>query len=69
VWEYARSMLFLKGRVRFYTREGREGGSSGAPSVLVAYGRHNGDALRHSGLSGKHVILARHCTPKPMHLF
>jgi hypothetical protein len=59
VWEHADAMLFLKGRVRFYTREGRQGGSSGAPSVLIASGRENGDALGRSGLSGKYVALAK----------
>lgn len=57
VWERAHSILFLKGRVRFWTKEGREGGPAGAPSVLAAYGPENTDALRASTLEGKLVEL------------
>lgn len=52
VWEHADAVMFLKGRLRFWTKEGREGGSAGAPSVLVAYGDRNVAALRSSGLEG-----------------
>ena len=57
VWEYANAMLFIKGRVRFYTKEGKEGGSAGAPSVLVAYGKNNVDALYSCGITGAIVRL------------
>jgi DNA N-6-adenine-methyltransferase (Dam) len=68
VWDYAEAMLFLKGRIRFYTREGREGGASGAPSVLVAYGRESCDMLRRSGLSGKFIAVGGdRVWSKPLH--
>lgn len=52
VWEYATALLWLKGRVRFYTKEGRIAGPAGAPSVLVAYGQNNSLALRVCGIEG-----------------
>ncbi len=52
VWGYATALLWLKGRVRFYTKEGHEGGSAGAPSVLIAYGPENARCLQTCGLKG-----------------
>lgn len=34
----ATSVFFIKGRLKFYSVEGREADSAGAPSCLVAYG-------------------------------
>lgn len=59
VWEYADALLFLKGRVRFYTKEGREGGSAGSPSVLVAYSAENAATLENCGLAGHLVFNTR----------
>lgn len=53
VWDHASAILFIKGRIAFYTKEGREGGTSGAPSVLIAYGNENTEAIRNSGVEGK----------------
>jgi hypothetical protein len=41
VWPYARSVLFLRGRLTFHYPDGslpRNGANSGGPSVLIAYG-------------------------------
>lgn len=41
VWPYARSMLFIRGRLTFFTPKGvpaPTGHNSGGPSVLIAYG-------------------------------
>lgn len=57
VWDKADALLFLRGRVRFHRPDGSLGGYSGAPSVLVAYGERNVDALRLCGLDGKLVVL------------
>jgi hypothetical protein len=57
VWSHANALLFLKGRISFYTKEGRRGGTSGAPSVLVAYGVDNAAALKMCGLEGALVNL------------
>lgn len=57
VWDYAKAIYFIKGRLRFWTKEGREGGPAGAPSVLVAYGERNVEALRQCGIEGRLVML------------
>ena len=58
VWEYANAVLWIKGRLRFWTKEGREGGSAGAPSVLIAYGRENAKILAGAEvIQGKFVKL------------
>ena len=54
VWERATAWLFLKGRLHFHFTDGkRAAANSGAPSVLVAYGDNNAEALARSGLPGK----------------
>lgn len=57
VWEHADAIMFLRGRVRFWTKEGREGGPAGAPSCLVAYGAANAASLLTSELDGKRLSL------------
>lgn len=58
VWEHAAAVLFLRGRVKFYNVDGSQGGTAGAPSVLIAYGDRNVQALRDSKLDGRLVLLA-----------
>jgi hypothetical protein len=58
----ASSMFFLKGRLHFYdvygnrceTKKG-EKANGGAPSVLIAYGDQNSQAISDSGLQGAHL--------------
>ena len=51
VWGEADGVLFIKGRPHFHYVCGRRADfNSGAPIALVAYGRDNLEALRHSGL-------------------
>lgn len=57
VWDHASAILFLKGRVSFYTKEGKKGQSAGAPSCLVAYGHKNSESLNHSKIKGKFIAL------------
>lgn len=53
VWRRADALLFLYGRLYFHRPDGsRAGSNSGGPSVLVAYGDRNVQALRNSGLPG-----------------
>lgn len=60
VWRAAHAVLFLEGRLFFHRPDGsRAGANAGAPSCLVAYGRHNADALRRSHLRGHYVELAQ----------
>ncbi len=59
VWDRASALLFLAGRLNFYTAEGRPGGANaGAPSVLCAYGEADAAVLESCGLDGRFVRLA-----------
>jgi hypothetical protein len=54
VWGAADAVLFLRGRLHFHHVNGtRAAANAGAPSVLVAYGQNNVDALANSGIDGK----------------
>ena len=57
VWNSADALLFVKGRIRFYHVSGIQGGTSGAPSVFIAYGKENALALKNSGIAGHYVEL------------
>jgi hypothetical protein len=56
IWDYAHSLLFIKGRIYFHDANGvKAPANAGAPSVLVAYGKENGAALIKSGIAGKYI--------------
>jgi hypothetical protein len=63
VWARASALLFFRGRLSFYRRDGtlphadQGGGNAGAPSVLVAYGKVDAEKLEAAGLSGKFIAL------------
>jgi DNA N-6-adenine-methyltransferase (Dam) len=57
VWNSADALLFVKGRIRFYHVSGIQGGTSGAPSVFIAYGKQNALALKNSGIAGRYLEL------------
>jgi hypothetical protein len=57
IWDDAHAILFVKGRIRFYTVAGEQKGSPGAPSVFIAYGAENADLLENSGIAGKFIRL------------
>lgn len=60
VWSAADALLFIRGRLHFHHVTGeRAAANSGAPSVLVAYGKNNAEALRVSGIEGQFVPLRR----------
>ena len=44
--------LFVEGRVRFRLPNGQKAKSGTAPSVPLAYGQNNVDALRNAGIAG-----------------
>jgi hypothetical protein len=53
VWQRATTLLFLRGRPHFHHQDGRRAGAnSGAPVVLVAYGKPDAATLCHSGIAG-----------------
>lgn len=39
IWEKAKAVFFVHGRIAFHHSDGAKGGSAGAPSVLVAWDR------------------------------
>lgn len=58
-WQAASAMLFLSGRLHFYTVKGeRAAANAGAPSVLIAYGLQNVMALERSRING-HLVRIR----------
>jgi hypothetical protein len=59
VWPQASAVLFVSGRLTFHHVCGRAAAtSSGAPSVLIAYGELDAAALRTSGITGKFIQLS-----------
>lgn len=53
VWSRADAILFLAGRLHFHYPDGRRAkGNSGGPSILIAYGGRNVEALAACGLPG-----------------
>lgn len=57
IWGKADAVFFFKGRLRFYTDKGQQGGTANAPSCLVIFGDNNIEAVKNSKLKGKLVLL------------
>jgi len=58
VWNKADSLLFIEGRLFFHYADGTKAkANSGAPSVLIAYGKNNADILENCGIKGYFVKL------------
>jgi hypothetical protein len=58
IWRRADALLFIEGRLHFHHVNGtRAKGNSGAPSVLVAYGKFNAERLANSSICGRYVRL------------
>ncbi|PRY90601.1 DNA N-6-adenine-methyltransferase [Mongoliibacter ruber] len=57
-WEKAYGMLFIRGRLSFYTVEGiKAKANSGGPSVLIAFNESNFNSLIKSGIKGQIINL------------
>lgn len=56
-WKRASGMLFMAGRIKFRLPGGGVSGPAGAPSVLIAFGAKNAEALCDSGIAGYFVPL------------
>ena len=48
-------MLFIKGRIKFFTPDGNQTGTPGCGSVLIAFGENNAEILRTCNIAGKYV--------------
>jgi hypothetical protein len=57
VFNQADSILFIKGRLKFYHVSGKQGDSAGAPSCLVSYNKENSQYLKNSNIKGKLITL------------
>ena len=58
IWNKADSVLFIRGRIKFYHVSGEiAANSGGAPSALIAYGKNNSDALINSKINGMFIPL------------
>jgi hypothetical protein len=57
VWNDASAVLFVKGRIKFYNLNGELAGTPGSPSVFIAYGDENAQALQNSQIAGKFIQL------------
>ncbi len=53
VFPNADSILFIKGRLRFYHVTGEQGGTAGAPLCLIAFNKGNTSILETCGIEGK----------------
>lgn len=65
VWRRAQGILFMRGRIKFCRIDGTSAINAPAPSVLIAYGDENLQALRGSGIDGHLVTLANQEAPPP----
>ena len=58
VWGCASSALFIEGRLHFHYENGeRAKANSGAPSVLIGYGKEAENRLKYSEIKGKYIKL------------
>ena len=52
IWPKATAVCFLKGRLSFYHVNGKQGGTAGAPSMLVTWDDDNANILWQSVMDG-----------------
>jgi len=56
VWQRADALLFIHNRLHFHHNSGeRSKNNSGAPSVLIAYGKRDAIALRNAKIDGHYI--------------
>ena len=61
IWNYAKSILFIEGRLSFHYVDGTKADSNGgAPSVIIAYGEKAHLRLERSKIKGKLINLNPH---------
>ena len=55
VLEKATAIKFLKGRIKFFRKDGTRGGQPGYGSILIAFGEYNAEILKKNELPGKFI--------------
>lgn len=59
VWNHATAIKFIEGRLYFHHVDGSKAkANSGAPSVLIAYGKNNAEILKNCNIKGKFLNVA-----------
>ena len=58
IFKKADSILFIKGRLKFFHVTGREGGTAGAPSCLIDFDKGNSKILENCDIEGKFLRLS-----------
>lgn len=59
IFKRADGILFIKGRVKFCSADGRQNGPAGCGSVLIAFGNENAETLKQSGIPGKYFTIEK----------
>ena len=62
IFKKADSILFIKGRLKFFHVTGKEGGTAGAPSCLISFNEENSKVLMNCGIEGKFVRISRNAS-------
>ena len=57
IWNAAHSIMFIKGRIKYFKIDGTESGSCPHASIIAAYGKENSNALDRLPLAGKIIKL------------
>lgn len=57
VFPNATALLFLQGRIKFYTKNGERADSSVSPSVLISFDDYNAEVLKECQLKGFYIDL------------
>lgn len=57
IFKKADGILFIKGRVKFFSPDGKQNGPAGCGSVLIAFGKDNAEALQNSGIAGTYFTI------------
>lgn len=56
-FKYADAVFFFRARLKFWQLDGTEGGTAGAPSCLIIFGKENVEAVKKAKLRGKLIML------------
>lgn len=57
IFQKADGILFIKGRLKFFSVNGEQNGSAGCGSVLIAFGEDYAETLPRSGIVGKYFTI------------